>query len=54
MTSGFSEMGLPRIRPLPTLPSPSLPAAFKTALLILIFLLPLNGNESHEDYTMFR
>ena len=37
----------------PTVPSPSLRMVFKTALLIMIFLLPGNGNRSHEDYTMF-
>ena len=39
----------------PTVPSPpSLLTALKTALLILVFLFPGNGNQSHEDYTMFR
>ena len=52
------EMGSvpPLLPPLfPSVPSPpSLLVAFKTALLILVFLFPGNGNQSHEDYTMFR
>ena len=47
---------VPPLLPLfPIVPSPpSLLVAFKTALLILVFLFPGNGNQSHEDYTMFR